>query len=76
MGGRRPHCGSGTSGPGPGRRPRRHAFTVTGVTNKSLRALITGLLRRPYALNQACYDLARLRRNGLIQDVPGPTPTA
>jgi hypothetical protein len=39
---------------------------VTGITNKSLRALMTGLLGTPYTMNQASYDLARLSRNGLI----------
>ena len=28
-------------------------FTVTGITNRSLRALMTGLLHRPYSMNQA-----------------------
>jgi hypothetical protein len=46
-------------------------FTVTGITNRSLRALMTGLLNRPYSMNQASYDLARLARNGLITRVPG-----
>ena len=46
-------------------------FTVTGITNRSLRALMTGLLHRPYSMNQASYDLARLARNGLIARVPG-----
>src|SRR5712671_7880256 len=46
-------------------------FTVTGITNRSLRALMTGLLHRPYSMNQASYDLARLARNGLIERVPG-----
>ncbi len=39
-------------------------FTVTGITNRSLRALMTGLLHRPYSMNQASYDLSRLARNG------------
>jgi hypothetical protein len=46
-------------------------FTVTGITNRSLRALMTGLLHRPYSMNQASYDLSRLARNGLITRVPG-----
>ena len=45
-------------------------FTVTGITNRSLRALMTGLLHRPYSMNQASYDLSRLARNGLIARVP------
>ena len=44
---------------------------VTGITNRSLRALMTGLLHRPYSMNQASYDLSRLARNGLIARVPG-----
>jgi hypothetical protein len=44
---------------------------VTGITNKSLRALMTGLLGGTYTMNQASYDLARLRVNGLIHRVPG-----
>ena len=43
---------------------------VTGITNRSLRALMTGLLGAPYGMNQASYDLARLRRNGLITRRP------
>jgi hypothetical protein len=46
-------------------------FTVTGITNRSLRALMTGLLHRPYSMNQASYDLSRLTRNGLIRRIPG-----
>lgn len=43
---------------------------VTGITNRSLRALMTGLLGAPYDMNRASYDLARLRRNGLITRRP------
>jgi hypothetical protein len=43
---------------------------VTGITNKSLRALMTGLLGTPYTMNQASYDLARLTRNALITRIP------
>src|SRR6266540_1970173 len=46
-------------------------FAVTDITNKRLRALMTGLLGTPYSMNQANYDLARLRRNSLITRVPG-----
>ena len=54
---------------------------VTGITNKSLRALMTGLPGNPYSMNQASYDLARLSRNGLITRIPHRnlyvlTPTA
>jgi len=47
-------------------------LAVTGITNKSLRALMTGLLDGTvYTMNRASYDLARLRLNGLIDRVPG-----
>ena len=47
-------------------------LAVTGITNKSLRALMTGLLgSATYTMNQASYDLARLRINGLITRIPG-----
>ena len=46
-------------------------FTVTGITSKTLRGLMTGLLHRPCSMNQASYDLSRLVRNGLIERVPG-----
>jgi hypothetical protein len=46
-------------------------FTVPGITNRTLRGLMTGLLNRPYSMNQASYDLARLSRNGLIARDPG-----
>jgi hypothetical protein len=49
-------------------------LAVTGITNKSLRALMTGLLGDSagpgYSMNRASYDLTRLRRNGLITRVP------
>ena len=44
---------------------------VTGITNKSLRALMTGLLGGSYSMNRASYDLTRLRRKGLITRIPG-----
>ena len=47
-------------------------LAVTGITNKSLRALMTGLLCGvDYTTNQTSYDLARLRLNGLITRLPG-----
>src|SRR3954451_23950075 len=46
-------------------------LAVTGITNKSLRALMTGLLGEPYPMNRASYDLTRLRRNGLITRITG-----
>jgi hypothetical protein len=45
-------------------------FAVTGITNKSLRALMTGLLGTAYSANQASYDLARLSRNGIVARIP------
>ena len=51
-------------------------LAVTGITNKSLRALMTGLLDGiGYTTNQASYDLARLRVNGLITESPARTAT-
>jgi hypothetical protein len=44
---------------------------VTGITNRSLRALMTGLLDASYTAAQASYDLTRLRRNALITRHPG-----
>ena len=46
-------------------------LAVTGITNKSLRALMTGLLGEPYPMNRASYDLTRLRRNGLLTRIEG-----
>jgi hypothetical protein len=43
-----------------------NVHTVTGLTNKSLRALMTALLHTPYSIGQASYDLRRLRLKGLI----------
>jgi hypothetical protein len=45
-------------------------MAVSGITNKSLRAWMAGMLGSPCTMNQASYDLARLRRNGLINRVP------
>ena len=44
-------------------------FAVSGITNKSLRAWMTGLRGGPYSMNRASYDLARLRGNGLIERI-------
>ena len=46
-------------------------MAVTGITSRTLRGWMTGLLNRPYSMNQASYDLSRLARNGLITRVPG-----
>jgi hypothetical protein len=45
--------------------------TVTGVTNRSLRGLVAGLLDTAYSPNQMSYDLRRLRLRGLINRIPG-----
>jgi hypothetical protein len=44
---------------------------VTGFTNRSLRALVAGLLGTPYSANQMTYDLRRLRLHGLIRRLDG-----
>jgi hypothetical protein len=46
----------------------RHLFA--GLTNRSLRELVAGLLPG-YSPRQMTYDLRRLRRKGLIRRVPG-----
>jgi hypothetical protein len=45
-------------------------LAATGITNKSLRALMTGLLHAPYSPGQMTYDLRRLRLAGLIRRIP------
>ena len=42
---------------------------ATGITNKSLRALITGLLHAAYAPGQMIHDLRRLPLAGLIRRI-------
>jgi hypothetical protein len=44
-------------------------LAATGITNKSLRALMTGLLAAPYSPGQMTYDLRRLRLAGLIHRI-------
>jgi hypothetical protein len=44
-------------------------LTATGITNKSLRALMTALLHTPYSPGQTTYDLRRLRLTGLIRRI-------
>jgi hypothetical protein len=44
-------------------------FAVTGVTNKSLRALTARLLGTSYSTSQMTYDLRRLRLNGLLRRI-------
>src|SRR5580658_4116548 len=41
-------------------------LSATGITNKSLRALMTGLTCAPYSPGQMTYDLRRLRLTGII----------
>ncbi|HWG00763.1 MAG TPA: hypothetical protein VG164_02795 [Trebonia sp.] len=42
---------------------------ATGIRNKSLRAMMTGLLHAPYTPGQTTYDLRRLRLAGLIRRI-------
>jgi hypothetical protein len=44
-------------------------LAATGFTNKSLRALVAGLLGTPYRHGQMTYDLRRLRLNDLIRRI-------
>jgi len=44
-------------------------LAATGITNKSLRALMTGLTHAPYSPGQMTYDLRRLRLTGLIHRI-------
>jgi hypothetical protein len=44
---------------------------ATGITNRSLRAQMPGLLGGPYSSTQASYDLTRLRLKGLVVRLPG-----
>lgn len=43
---------------------------VTGLSNKSLRGLVAGLLGTDYTPAQMSYDLRRLRLHGLIERLP------
>jgi hypothetical protein len=44
--------------------------TITGFTNRSLRAQVAILLGEPYSMSQMSYDLRRLRLKGLITRLP------
>jgi hypothetical protein len=44
---------------------------VTGLSNRSLRGLVAGLLGSDYTPAQMSYDLRRLRLHGLIQRIEG-----
>jgi hypothetical protein len=46
-------------------------LNALGFTNRSLRAQVSHLLGVAYTVNQASYDLSRLRSNGLITRRPG-----
>ncbi len=46
-------------------------LAATGITSKSLRALMTGLTHAPCTPGQATYDLRRLRLAGLITRIEG-----
>jgi hypothetical protein len=46
-------------------------LNALGFTNRSLRAQVSQLLGAAYTVNQASYDLTRLRLNGLIERQPG-----
>ena len=43
---------------------------VAGLTNKSLRSLVAGMLGQDYTPSQMTYDLRRLRLHGLIERLP------
>jgi hypothetical protein len=44
--------------------------TITGFTNRSLRAQVATLLSAPYTTGQMSYDLTRLRLKGMIRRLP------
>lgn len=46
-------------------------YAVTGITNRSLRAHVAGLLSTDYTTAQMSYDLRRLRMKGIIARLPG-----
>ncbi|MCA1698562.1 MAG: hypothetical protein LC790_06510, partial [Actinobacteria bacterium] len=46
-----------------------YGHLLNGLTNRSLRELIAGLIPG-YSANQATYDLRRVRRKGLIRRIP------
>jgi len=45
-------------------------LSVTGLTNKSLRACVASLTNIAYTCGQASYDLRRLRLKGLVERIP------
>jgi hypothetical protein len=46
------------------------AHLIGGITNRSLRPLVAGLLGEPYSQARCSYDLRRLRLKGLIVRLP------
>jgi hypothetical protein len=48
-----------------------NVHTVTGFTNRSLRARVAGILDQDYSASKMSYDLRRLRRKHLIARLPG-----
>src|SRR5487761_1767732 len=48
-------------------------LAATGITNKSLRALMPGLLQAPYSPGQMTYDLRRLRLARLLRPLMAAT---
>ena len=46
-------------------------LAVTGITNRSLRARVAGLLGTDYSSAQMSYDLRRLRMKGVVARLPG-----
>jgi len=49
---------------------RAVVHTITGFTNRSLRAQVSTLLGVPYSMGQMSYNLRRLRLKGLITRLP------
>src|SRR5262249_51029229 len=47
------------------------AHAATGLTSRSLRGHVAGLLGTDYTASQMSYDLRRLRLHGLIERIPG-----
>jgi hypothetical protein len=64
-----PDSDSGTPNDDAARLPCSYQHLIVGLTNRSLRALIAGLIPG-YGARQMTYDLRRLRRKGFIQRIP------
>src|ERR1035441_4698556 len=63
-------CALATLGSRPRPAPCASPCAPSPASPTGARALMPGLLGAPYGMTQACYDLARLRRNGLITRRP------